>query len=248
MQKKFLFVFGCPRSGTTYFHSIMAWHPAIALGLERFSRRMLTRTLMPLHFDRQRFFCMEAGDTWYDNLLQFPGQQRLCEEHYDAAEYVGDKVPLGYEVFDHLITHFFDVRFVVLVRNVFDVAASYERRRRGITHWNREWGPRKAVEHWNASLRAILEYAEVAQVLPLLYEDLTVSATTLDGVAEFLAIDPKPSHLRWQTKLRREPRPEPGAGEQQIAAADAAFVRQRMDHDALARVTQLSRRMVREPT
>ena len=246
MQKRF--VFGCPRSGTTYFHSIMAWHPAIALGLERFSKRMLTRALMPYDFDRRRFFCMEAGDTWYKHLSQFPGQQRLCEEHYDAAEYVGDKVPLGYEVFDHLITHFSDARFVVLVRNVFDVAASYERRRRGITHWDQEWGPRKAVEHWNASLRAILEYAKVAQILPLLYEDLTATEATLDGVAEFLAIDPKPLRLRWQTKLRREPRPEPGAGEQKLAVKDAAFVRDLMDHDALARITQLVRRPVREPT
>jgi hypothetical protein len=104
------------------------------------------------------------------------------------------------------------------------------------------------VEHWNASLRAILEYAEVAPILPLFYEDLTATETTLNGVAQFLAIDPTPLRLRWQTKLRREPRPEPGAGEQQLTVKDAAFVRALMDHDTLARVTQLSRRPVREPT
>ena len=104
-------------------------------------------------------------------------------------------------------------------------------------------GNNHAVEHWNASLRAILEYAEVAQILPLLYEDLTATETTLNGVAQFLAIDPKPLRLRWQTNLRREPRPEPGAGEQQLNVKDAAFVRDLMDHDAIARVTQLSRRV-----
>lgn len=122
MQKKYLFDFGCPRSGTTYFHSLLAWHPSVSLRLERYSRQMSARTLMPSHFDRQRFFCMKAGDTWYDNLSQFPRQQRLCEEHYDAAEYVGDKVPLGYEVFDHMIKHFAHARYICLVRNVLDVA------------------------------------------------------------------------------------------------------------------------------
>ena len=47
MQKKFLFVCGCPRSGTSYFHSLLAPHPAIALGLERFNLRMFDRRLTP---------------------------------------------------------------------------------------------------------------------------------------------------------------------------------------------------------
>ncbi|NQW46213.1 MAG: hypothetical protein HQ464_00435 [Planctomycetes bacterium] len=114
--------------------------------------------------------------------------------------------------------------------------------------WNREWGVRKAVEHWNASLRAILGYAEVAQILPVLYEDLVSTETTLDGVAEFLAIDPQPLRLRWQMKKRSEPMPATGAGAQQIAVKDVEFVRERMDYDALARVAQLARGPVRDPT
>lgn len=47
MQKKFLFVCGCPRSGTSYLHALLAQHPAIALGLERFNLRLFARTLMP---------------------------------------------------------------------------------------------------------------------------------------------------------------------------------------------------------
>jgi hypothetical protein len=240
MQKKFLFVVGCPRSGTSNFHTLLAGHPAIAMGLERFSKRMLARALTPAHFGRQRFFSMEPGDTWYDKLSQFPGPQRLCEEHYDAAEYVGDKVPRGYEVFDHMITHFSGARFICLVRNVFDVAASYEHRRRNVAQWNPDWGARKAVEHWNDSLRAILANAEVAQILPVLYEDLTASEAVIDGVAAFLAIDPTPLRLRWHQRLRPEPRPEAGAGAKTLAGKDVAFVRAVMDHDALARVTQLA--------
>jgi len=241
MQKKFLFVCGCPRSGTSYLQSILVRHPAIALGMERFNLRLLARTLMPTDFERERFFRMEAGDTWYDDLAHFPWRQRRVEAHYDTAEYVGDKAPQGYEVFDHLITNFPDVRFICLVRNLFDVAASYEGRQRDVVHWNPDWGPRKAVEHWNASLKAILAYADAAPILPVLYEDLVACESTVDGVAAFLDIDPEPLRSGWKNK-RLENRPDPGAGADRLTAEDVAFITPAADHDALVRVTQLARR------
>ena len=243
MPKKFLFICGCPRSGTSYFQAILAWHPAIALGTERFNLRLFARTLMPTDFERERFFRMEAGDTWYDDLSHFPWRQRRAEAHYDSADYVGDKVPRGYECFDHLITHFPGVRFICLVRNLFDVAASYASRKRDVADWNPDWGPRMAVEHWNDSLKAILEYADVAPILPVFYEDLVASEATVDGVAAFLDIDPEPLRTGWKNKARLENRPEPGAGADRLTAEDVAFITAAADQDALARVTQLARRL-----
>lgn len=118
MNKKFLFVFGCPRSGTSYVQALLAQHPAICLGLERFNMRMSRRELLPADFAEERLFRMEAGDTWYRDVAHFPWQHSLMKSHFAGAEYVGDKVPLGYEVFDHLVTNFPDVRFICLVRNV----------------------------------------------------------------------------------------------------------------------------------
>lgn len=243
-QKKFLFVGGCPRSGTSYFHALLASHPAIALGLERFNLRLFARTLVPADFERSRFLRMEAGDTWYDDLSQFPWQRQLVESHYDGAEYVGDKVPRAYEFFDHLVTHFPDVRFICLVRNVFDVAASYEARRRETTHWAPDWDARKAVEHWNASLRATLACGDVAPILPVVYEDLIASEETLDGVAEFLDIDPQPLRTAWRRMHRPEARPAPGAGAERLATEDVTFIAATADQGALDRVTQLARRPV----
>jgi hypothetical protein len=244
MQKKFLFVCGCPRSGTSYFHSLLAPHPAIALGLERFNLRMFERRLMPADFERSRFLRMEAGDTWYDDLSMFPWQQQLVEAHYDTAEYVGDKVPRAYQFFDHLITLFPDVRFICLVRNVFDVAASYETRQRDVAHWDPDWGPRKAVEHWNASLQAILACADVAPILPVVYEDLIANDSTLDTVAEFLDIDPRPLRVGWRQMSRHAEQPEPGAGARRLTSEDVAFIAVAADQDALVRVMQLARRPV----
>jgi hypothetical protein len=186
---------------------MLAWHPAIALGTERFNLRLFARTLMPTDFERSRFFRMEAGDTWYDDLSHFPWRQRRAEANYDSADYVGDKVPRGYECFDHLITYFPDVHFICLVRNLFDVAASYDSRQRDVADWNPDWGSRTAVAHWNASLKAILAYADVAPILPILYEDLVASEATVDGGAAFLGIDPEPLRTGWKNKARLENRP-----------------------------------------
>ena len=244
MQKMFLFVCGCPRSGTSYFQGLLASHPAIALGLERFNLRLFARKLMPSDFDRQRYFRMENGDTWYKELSHFARRHSLVESHFDTAQFVGDKVPRAYEFFDHLISHFPDVRFLCLVRNVFDVAASYEGRRRAMNNWKPDWGARKAVEHWNASLRAVLTYASVAPILPVIYEDLIATETTLDPVAEFLNIDPKPLRESWGKSRRLEARPQPGAGAARLAAEDVAYITANADLDALARVTRLARQPV----
>ena len=242
MPKKFLFVGGCPRSGTGYLHLILATHPAIALGLERFNLRLFARSLMPADFDRDRFLRVEAGDTWYDDLSHFPWQRRHMEEYYDSADYVGDKVPRSYEFYDHLVTHFPDVRFICMVRNPFDVAASYEKRRRGGPIWNPEWGPRKAVEHWNASLRAILACADVAPILPVIYEDLVADPATLDAVAGFLDIAPEPLRIRWKMVSKVERPRVAGAGAEQLSADDVAFIADSVDTEAFDRVTRLARR------
>lgn len=241
MNRRFLFVCGCPRSGTSYSHALLAQHPALALGLERFNLRLFGHKLLPADFGRSRFLHIEAGDTWYDSASQFPWQHGLAESHYDAAQYLGDKVPRAYEHFDHLITHFPDVRFICLVRNVFDVAASYEGRRRAVTHWSQDWGSRKAVEHWNASLRATLACADVAPILPVLYEDLIANEATLDTMASFLEIDPGPLRTIWRSMARKERPPTPGAGESRLPAEDVAHIKANADLEALDRVTRLAR-------
>lgn len=244
IRKKFLFVCGCPRSGTSFLHGLLADHPAVALGLERFNLRLFARSLVPADFERERFLRVEPGDTWYDDLSQFPWQRGQLEAHYDAATYVGDKVPRAYECFDHLVTQFPDVRFINLVRNVYDVAASYEARRRETTHWHPDWGARQAVAHWNDSLRATLACAEVAPLLPVVYEDLVSSEAALDAVAEFLDIDPQPLRAGWRNMSRRDQQPAAGAGAGRLAAEDKAYVDANAGRETFDRVTSLARRPV----
>lgn len=243
-QKKFLFVCGCPRSGTSFLHGLLAQHPAIALGLERFNLRLFARRLVPADFEHERFFRVEPHDTWYDDLSRFPWQRRLLESHYDAATYIGDKVPRAYECFDHLVTHFPDIRFISIVRDVYDVAASYESRRQAKTEWNPDWDAQQAIRHWNESLRATLACVDVAPLLPVVYEDLVATESTLDAVAEFLDIDPEPLRAGWRRMSRRDRQPAAGAGAARLTAEAVATIAAHADHEACGRVTALARRPV----
>lgn len=244
MAKQFLFVCGCPRSGTSFLHGILARHPAIAIGLERFNLRTFARKTMPADFTRERFFRPEPGDTWYDDLSRFDWLYPNLDAKYDTANYAGDKTPRAYEVFDHLIAQFPDVRFLVIVRDVFDVAASYEKRRLAMTEWNAEWNARKAVEHWNESLRCTLAAADLAPVLPVVYEDLVAGEGPLAAVADFLEVDPAPLREAWRIRARKEPPHPPGAGIAKLEPEDAAFIDAAADRDALDRVVRLARRPV----
>lgn len=117
VANKFLFVCGCPRSGTSFLHRILTSHPAIAIGFEWFNLRTFTRRTGPADFARERFFRVEPGDSCYDDLSRFDWPYRNLDARYDAAENLGDKTPRAYEVFDHLIARFPDVWFRGIVES-----------------------------------------------------------------------------------------------------------------------------------
>src|SRR5262245_48114736 len=110
MTKKFLFVCGCPRSGTSVVCRMLASHPDVALGLERFNLRIARQELTPDDFTKERFFDVQKGDTWYADLAQFARHYDQQHSKYDTAQYVGDKFPRLYEHFGYITSRFFDVR------------------------------------------------------------------------------------------------------------------------------------------
>lgn len=203
MSSPFLFVAGCPRSGTSFLQSLLISHPQIAIGLERFNLRLFDGRLSPDDFEPDRFFRVETGDTWYDDLSTFAWTYQTLRDRYSTARYRGDKVPRAFEHFDRLIGAFPDVRFIGLVRGVEAVAASYEKRRRDVQHWNPAWGAAMAVDHWNASLRAMLACADAAPLLPVVYEDLLASPESIVRIGEFLDVDPAPMTAAW-LRMRRD--------------------------------------------
>lgn len=134
----------------------LAAHPLIVMGHEWFAGRQ--SELDPSMFAAERFFSPVIGlDCGYDihtheDTIEYVP---LARARYDRAHYVGDKIPLLYEHLDTFAANFPGATVVWLVRDVFEVAASYKRR-----HENRDptWdrgGVAGAVADFNAALAAL---------------------------------------------------------------------------------------------
>lgn len=153
-----LFVAGLGRSGTTAILDVLAAHPEIALGVERYKGLWGDLDRMgPELFARERFFDFEDGLT---NLR--PQDARRWQEHYarmaakwDSARYVGDKMTTVR--IQKVWQRHPDARFVCIVRNVEEVAHSWHQRAANVLDltWPESYNARLAVQRQNVGLGRI---------------------------------------------------------------------------------------------
>jgi Glycosyl transferases group 1/Sulfotransferase family len=146
---RYLFIAGCPRSGTSALTFLLNEHPQLAIGFERFKR--IRGVLDPFHFDPARLFAPVTAETDVAGELLY---ERLARR-WDAGgvQVLGDKVPLYTRVLPALLDRFPQGRVVVLVRELPDVAASFRRRAADPDDWwPAENDHRAAVELWNEAL------------------------------------------------------------------------------------------------
>jgi len=148
-----LFVLGVGRSGTTTLASLLSSHPRVVIGQERYKALWGSRIveLAPACLTRERFFDFSDGLT---NIV--PDAEERWRVHYermdaqfDQASYVGDKLTVvRIQALSELHP---TARFVCIVRDVAEVAASWDRRATTVTDrgWPASLDARKAVEFWN---------------------------------------------------------------------------------------------------
>jgi len=151
-----LFVCGCGRSGTTAMWRLLSQSPEIVIGMERFVHSMMWGKLSPHLYTEERFFTQGERETWYDITKGEEGAYMpIARERWKKARYIGDKLPTLENYFDQLLT-FSGGRIIYMVRNIYDVAASYKRRRdTGDPTWT-AGGVDEAIVDWNKSLNSAL--------------------------------------------------------------------------------------------
>ncbi len=162
-EKRFLFIAGTARSGTSAFAELLCAHSEMVVCNERFYRlanEARIAELNPEAFAPERLLYPSADETHnHDWNNGGPYQKRLTEK-YPRARILGDKVPHYHHHADHIAAQFPDCRFIFLSRNVYDVANSWQKRKDDPE--DKVWtdGFRKAVRFWNADNRMLARLAQ----------------------------------------------------------------------------------------
>lgn len=160
-MKKYIFIMGCDRSGTTALVHLMNAHPKICIGMERYKRLVGTpHQLDPALFEREAFFSLHSDQTniRWDHFYQ------LLTAKYDGAEYVGDKVPRYFHIIPQLRGRFPGATLIFLARDPYSVASSWKRRAMNPkdSNWPESHGVEQAVRVWNRSLAAFRDAAAIS--------------------------------------------------------------------------------------
>jgi hypothetical protein len=186
-----LFIAGCARSGTSVLRRLISADPQTAIGIERYIQ-YLTRTqrLTPDLFDPERFLSISPGDTFYETFDVFPAYREVLER-YSSARIRGDKIPRIYDYYPQFQEFFPSAKIVFVLRNLFDVALSFDRRARNDN--DRFWPAKRnyaaAIDEWNRSVRNTLEWVDRLGICVVSYENLFVRGIGVDPLSEYAGLD-----------------------------------------------------------
>lgn len=157
MTARHLFIAGCPRSGTTALADLLNADllnadERIIVGMERY--KFIRESITPRHFERDAFFNVKPTET---NLAK-PRLYDALKQKWNRGEinYIGDKVPGYFYQIEYLAETFPQSRLVFLLRDIYRVASSYNRRsQEGEDSWPVSKNYHEAVIQWNESLEKL---------------------------------------------------------------------------------------------
>jgi len=161
---RYLFISGCGRSGTTLINKILARHPSIVLGVERYMKLFTysSENFAPELFEFERFFDLRSSDSGqFKNGVSEAAKMhyKAMQEKWPSASFVGDKIPTMFERFDEVYSRFPLLLFVHITRHINEVVKSWGVRvSEGTLPSSYDY--RKAVGVWNLALINSLSFYE----------------------------------------------------------------------------------------
>ncbi|MBN2648945.1 MAG: sulfotransferase [Prolixibacteraceae bacterium] len=192
MTKKYLFIGGCARSGTSALTKLIGKHHDVVLGMERYNKlcHKMTYSLTKEHFEKERFFNIEKGDTFYNDFDQMHKYDSDIYHKFDNCKYIGLKYPKIHTILDEIKTTFNDIKIIFIYRNIFDVANSWNQRAIIGKNWSKERDYKKAVITWNRSMRVIRRAINNGYpIICMNYDDVFYSDKSLKPLYDLLDIE-----------------------------------------------------------
>ena len=165
---KYAFICGCPRSGTTAITFLLSSHPMISLGLERYKYYANNRKINKINeelFSYELFFEFKEEQTNIlpQNSKQYSDYYNGLKEKYRYSLIYGDKYPDYFQFYNNLKDSFFDAKFIYLLRDIYEVASSWNvRANEPNSSWPKHADYREAVKRWNESLKETNDFLKIS--------------------------------------------------------------------------------------
>ncbi|MDC1508670.1 sulfotransferase [Saprospiraceae bacterium] len=210
-SKSYLFICGCARSGTSIITELIRRDTRIAMGRERFNSlfKLDQLALNQSVFSQERFCkLLLEGDTHYTELNKYYND---VNDRWDDNIYYGDKIPSLFKGYEYLTETFDKPKVIFLLRNVFDVSHSWEKRRLHSIETNGKWpqnrGFKESVLEWNTSIRNTIKFVDnhPDQIFIIPYDRLFSDAQLLVDLFAFLDIEVTNTVKSfWETNVQRK--------------------------------------------
>jgi len=202
-KKRFAFICGVSRSGTTAMADLLRADPRIAMGRERYAFILSSGApYEPSLFEKDRF-CLDHRP---EDSHHKRAQPYYAELHarFDQCTVVGDKLPNLFEGYERVLDHFPSCRVIYMLRNVFHVAQSFQGRHDKAMEQNRdperpnspwpEWRDwKRGVEEWNRSLEETAKRAASHDFHVFPYERMFAEDALLERLFDYLGMPVDPA-------------------------------------------------------
>jgi Sulfotransferase family len=166
---------------------LMTAHSEVVLGFERYLR--VQNKLLPPLFESGHFFDTKHGT---EELKEYFSS---AQKRFERATFVGDKIPALYMHYDKIEANFPNAEIIFLLRNIIDVATSYEARRKDANdHWQRDY--RRAVKEWGQSINSTRRFrakkSDRVRIHVVSYEELWLEPVDLAPLFTGLGLSSEP--------------------------------------------------------
>lgn len=189
----YIFISGCARSGTSTLAHLIGSHSKIILGIERYGHRIEKNSfsLSPNLFEKDRFLRIESGDTFYDDFELMHSETPGIESKFDTYEYIGDKRPELYKVYDEVFREFPTACFFFIYRDIYDVCNSWNNRAEEMKDWPRDKNYLEAVAEWQESIVKTIDAIKRGhhKIYPVSYKKLFIDGCGAEVLFEKLGLE-----------------------------------------------------------
>ncbi len=208
IKQKFIFIGGCARSGTGILTEILGKHKKIVLGKERYNKLCHKETyrLSEKHFEKDRFFNMQEGDTFYMDFNRYHIKwEPQIYKKFDQCIYFGLKYTPIHQIIKELSDNFPGMIIFYIYRSIYDVAESWNKRAEEGNNWPPAKDYTQAVTAWNESLGMTRKAIENHyNIMCINYDDLLHTNKSIAPIFNMLDVNPDRETHKWLKKARRE--------------------------------------------